>query len=191
MAIPQIPQFEKLLSSISVHTEAQRDDRPSFDVVRGGFDYDGVNYFPVHPVTASYDAGELTLDAAIERIAKELKNSRHWSDCNADHLRHLVRLLLGIAAISRPANRPAAQQVNEILSATCEANHSAFLISQFPVRRPGRTRIGNFYVGEVDIAKLKYRCEKVGCDFFRRYPNLYRGAYGVGNCSTHPEHRLP
>jgi hypothetical protein len=35
----------------------------------------------------------------------------------------------------------------------------------------------------LDRSKLQYACERVGCDYFQRYPNAFRGVFCIQRTS--------
>ena len=173
MAIPPIPEFERFLSSISIDAHAAQDGRQFFDVIRAKNHFDGKRYAHTPAMNASYLPGEMTFAVALKTLGKEVRKSDHLANDS------MLQLLLGMAAANRPVATSAVAHFNDILDKICECDCSSFLIGRIEGQRAVRKKIGNFHIGEVDIGKIRYRCKKVGCDFFDRYPTAFQDSYGV------------
>src|SRR5215831_17640141 len=96
MAIPPIPEFERLLSSISLDTYARGEGRQFFDVVRANTHFDGKEFFHTPAISASYLPGTMTFEAALKRLGEEVRKSKHLANDS------MLRLLLGMSAVTRP-----------------------------------------------------------------------------------------
>jgi hypothetical protein len=173
MAIAPIPEFERFLSSISFDTHAAQEGRQFFDVICSKNHFDGKRYLRTPAISASYFLGEMTFDAALKRLGEEVRKSKHLAGDS------MLRLLLGMSAASRPLETSAVAHFNNMLDKICECDCSSFLIGRIEERSAARKKIGNFYVGQVDVEKIRYRCKKVRCDFFSRYPDAFQDSYGV------------
>jgi hypothetical protein len=141
-------------------------------VIRAKNAFDGARYSSTPAVTGSCATGAMTFDGAMARLAKVVKGSKHLANDA------MLRLLLGMSSVGRPADIPAVVHFNSMLDKVSECDCSTFLVTSFKDRSP-RLRIGRFLVGTVDVEKMKYRCKKIECDFFERYPDRYRFCYGV------------
>ena len=173
MAIPQIPEFERFLSSISMDAHAEKEGRQFFDAVRAHTHFDGREFFHIPAISASYLPGTMTFEAALKRLGEEVQKSKHLANDS------MLRLLLGLSAITRPLEISAVAHFNDITDKICEGDCSNFLIGDIEDKRATRTKIGNFRVGEIDVEKIRYRCKKAGCDYFDRYPTAFQDRYGI------------
>jgi hypothetical protein len=173
MAIPAIPEFEHFLSSISLDMANAHLDQKFFNVVDPTVQFDGTRYTIKEAIRAAYLPSVMTFDAAVARLGKEVSKSGHFSNDR------IIRLLLGMSAASRPFGTSATDHFNNLLGKVSECDCSSFLISNLEIQQPTRRKVGSFHLGQIDQQKLRYRCKKVGCDFFDRDPSAFRNRYGI------------
>jgi hypothetical protein len=95
LAIPQIPDFERFLSSISTDAHAAKDGRQFFDVIGAKNHFDRKAYSHTPAMSVSYLPGEMTFGAALTRLGKEVRKSDHLANDS------MLRLLFGMSAASR------------------------------------------------------------------------------------------
>jgi hypothetical protein len=167
MAIPQIAELERFLSSISIDPHAAQEGHQFFDVIPAKLQSDGHLYSQIAPMSGSYLPGGMKFDSVLKRLGEEVRKSNHLANDS------MLRLLLGMSAVSRPAETPAVAHFNYILDKICECDYSNFLIGCIEDKRETRMQVGNSYLGEVDIQKVRYRCRKVKCDYFRPLPESF------------------
>jgi hypothetical protein len=173
VAIPAIPELDRFLSSISLDTVGSLDGRHAFEVIRPKTHFDGNRYVHTPAIEASCVPGKITFEAVLKTLGNEVRKVNHLANDA------MLRLLLVVAAASRPADRSAVAHFNFLLDRICECDCSSFLIARIDDQRATRKRIGNFQIGEVDTEKIRYRCKRVGCDFFERYLDAFQNCYGL------------
>jgi hypothetical protein len=123
MAIPQIPELERFLSSISFDSNVPQEGRQLFDVIPIKLQFDGHLYSQIPAMSASYLPGEVKFDSALKRLSGEVRKSNHFANDS------MLRLLLGISAASRPAETSAVAHFNNMLDKINQCDCSNFLIT--------------------------------------------------------------
>jgi len=133
------------------------------------------------PVLATYDPGSgVTPDAAISRVAKELAAVGHLADLP------VVRAVLALYALTERLPGTAIARLNALIHSIANADAMEHLIAPFPAI-PGLRSfvVEDFTFGLLDYDRLVYWCDRVGCDYFHRYPGSHRGRFAIQR-APHP-----
>jgi hypothetical protein len=173
MPIPEIPDFEEILSRIQLAPA-----KPT----------DASCYIPLPLVPASDGAGNASQDALwlhypsetkisferlTERIAKELSSERH---ANHD--------VFGLFYLAFACMIPAHQgkyvaRLNNVLGYVCGADVNLYYILEAKFPNNFQYEIPPFRLGRLRTDKLRYNCQKASSDFYDRYHQSLRDSFVV------------
>jgi hypothetical protein len=169
------PKFEAFFSSISLTDSPDPAKRNLFEVVPSVLSTDGKQHFEARPLFLSYDVlNEISPESAIRIISKELTARSHLDETS------VASAVLAIYANTVRTSGTSVQILNQIISTITNAEVSDYLIAPFPIF-PGfqSFSFGDFEAGALNYDHLKYWCERVKCDYFKRYPDRHRGNFAV------------
>jgi hypothetical protein len=174
MAIPSQPEFESLLSSITVARPANAADWEPLEILAPEWHSDGKRLWPSDGVTAwARAAGPLTMSALLRRLAKELAAKGHPSNDR------ISKIILGIFTYLRGSGS-AVQILNELLDGIGPVDCTQYLVAPFsPLPGTVPFVLSRFRVGLLDIERMRYWCRKVDCDFFERYPREFANCFAI------------
>lgn len=106
--------------------------------------------------------------ALLRRLGDEIRKHRHpISDA-------ITRAVLALFIVYRQPGKDPLEQFDRMLGLTVELDVIDTIVAAFPPHPDLRPfAIGRFVVGPLEREKMRYRCTKVGCDFFQRYPDAF------------------
>jgi hypothetical protein len=117
MPIPDIPDFSKLLASLSLRSPNDATDLSAIEIVPRSYRGDGVTLSEDGPIYLAYDSrGPLSIEALLRRIETELNNLKHKPD------RPLAQAVLGIYCLDPSRERDPVNHLNNPLRTMVEAN---------------------------------------------------------------------
>ena len=119
-------------------------------------------------------ACHLTPTGVIERLREELRHLGHVSTPE------MATTLLAVLCLTSPNLGSPVKRLNAILDVIGPASASQFWISPYPPPDGLQAfHLERFTIGPLDRKKLVYRCNKVDCDFFQRYPDQFSNRFAV------------
>ncbi|MCI0537316.1 MAG: hypothetical protein L0Z50_19040, partial [Verrucomicrobiales bacterium] len=130
--------------------------------------------FPESPLWLHYPADtKITFRSLLERLNKELNVARH-----SRHDEFAV-FALAFAALMPPSHSCSVSKINEVISRVCDADVALYyvLFADFP--KDHNFEIPPYRLGPLRADKLRYRCDKVGSDFYSRYSDGLPKAWAV------------
>jgi hypothetical protein len=173
MAIGEIPILEESLSAIKLAPQAPQDGKKGARL-------------PLRP--ASDETGKVTQDALwlhystdtkvsferiLEHIRKDLTNSGHPKP---DEFSIFV---LALARLMPPHQGTAVARLNTVLASVCEADVSLYFVIPPVLPDFYQFEIPPFRLGRLRTDKLKYRSDRAGSDYYERYRDDLRDAWGI------------
>lgn len=175
MAIPDIDTFNEFLSSLTLELPKDSANYGRLEVIPGRLLSDSEEMGATEPVWLWYRRSSiLTPDNVVLRLCKELRAQDHFG------APELARILLALLCLMPRIGNSPVGCLNKILSFIGRADCSRFLIAPFPPHPDSVTfKLGNFTVGALNRQRLVYRCKKVDCDFFERYPNQFMYRFAI------------
>lgn len=176
------PKLEAFFSSLSLTETPETTTTPTFEVVPRTLSTDGNDQFEAKPLFLTYDISTgFTPESAIRIVAKELAAAGHLDDIS------VALAVLAFYANTSRTNGAAITLLSKIISSISDAEVTEYLISPFPIF-PGLQRftLGDFEAGALNYDHLNYWCERVKCDYFKRYPGRHRGNF----CLQRKAHKI-
>ena len=174
MAIPSTPEFESLISSLTLRQPTDPSSWESLEVLPPAQHSDGKQLWSTNPTMAwALRTGSLTLAGLVRRLTKDLAVRGHPSN------ERIARVFLAIFAHA-PRAGTAVETLNEVLDMIAPVDCTQYLVAPFPPI-PGTVpfTLGRFHVGALDYDRIRYWCKKVDCDFFERYPSTFANCFAI------------
>jgi hypothetical protein len=175
MAIPDGTPLGELANAMQLQPPSNATGWISYELVPERARSAEASFWRERPISAWYPATTKTTPAALcSRISKELARSGHPATDE------IARAFLGLVCIRRSPSANALEVLNGLLSSINEVEFSDYLIAAFPAHHDfGDFEIDGFHVGRLQRDKLVYICDRVGCDYFKRYPDEFRNRFAV------------
>lgn len=174
MSLPEIPEFEEMLSSFSLTSNLPTGDSCSIRVPLHFTTDQSGSIVRDSELWLSFAHGtRLSLDSLVARIRKELRSNKH-----ADS-EQLALFVLSFAVLLRPMETNAVRAVNTVLSSICAADVNLYFAFFAELPEYHLYEITPFHLGPIRAAKLKWNCERAQSDFFDRYGSKFRRTWGV------------
>jgi hypothetical protein len=174
VAVPNIPAFSSFFGSVTLR-EPRGGDWLSFDVLpmrRQGL---GERLVESPAVRAWFPGGsEVEASGVIKKVRDLLRKIGHADSGD------VAAALLGLFCVTDRQEREPVDHFNYLLTRLGLAEieeHLVCAIPPFPGSRP--YSIGEFSLARVDRPKLRYRCERVGCNYFELYPNHLKDGLAI------------
>lgn len=168
LAIPDIEPFQQFLSGLTFEPGEQQEDYGRIEVAAARTQSDLRTLTLTDPISLWYPKkSTLSPEAAVSRIGKEL--------ASCGHLAHpdIARVVLAFSCATTTAY-PDVNHLNRVLSAVVDAQSSQFMIAWFPPHPDMKAfDMGRFRIGLLRRENLVYRCQRVDCDYFERYPRQF------------------
>lgn len=179
MGIPFQPEFETLLSALTLVQPANAVEWESLEILPSTCHSDGKRLWASDSMTAWAPVSvRLTSTALLRRLTKELAAKAH--PCNDS----LARIVLGIFVHLRGVGS-AVTVLNNLMDTIDEVDCTQYLVAPFgPLPGTVPFKIGRFHVGLLDIDRMRYWCKKVDCDFFQRYPQAFSNCFAIEGAHT-------
>jgi len=166
MAIPDTPQFQQLLSSISrVDPGLQDYDSILIRAERGLRHPDGqITSQPPLEIWYRNDT-DLSMDSLLKKLRQELD---HLDQPSTDQIARTILLLL---TFHPDQSTDSIAALNAILALPTRATASQFVLMDMDAEATGFPSIsfGDFSFDLMDPKRLSYKCEKAGSGYFRLY----------------------
>ncbi len=175
MAIPDIDIFNELLSSLTLEEPVTLGEYDRIEAVpeRILVDFSGAS--SSRSLWLWYRTScTLTPSRLIEKVRKELQGKGHASGSD------VALTLLAILCLRSKRIESPTTCLNAIIGAIGSAESSQYLIASFPPHPDVQEfKLGDFSIGPLNRQQLVYWCQKVGCDFFDRYPDKFRNRFAI------------
>jgi hypothetical protein len=172
--IPDNPKLEGFFASLRLTEKSPDAGLSAITLLPERLLSDQTTTLRTGAISAVYDPDcGISLDAAIQRLDRELQSSGHPNTPAA------VRAVIAVYLL-RDRSKGAIRCLNETIGAIAAADVVEHWITGIPcVGGFARFDIGEFEFGELDQQRLSYWCERVGCDYFKRYPGRHRGDLAI------------
>lgn len=183
--LPRVPAFEAFFATLTLVPKPPGDGWSEFDVVPFRREAMGARIVESPAVRAWYrPGGALEATAVIDRLRKLMRAIGH---CDS---RDIAAALLGLTCVTDREGRNPLDHVNHLLAALGPAETEEHLVSPLPTFPGARGySVGEFAIARADPEKLRYRCERVGCNFFQLNPDALRDGETISR-RNHPVRAL-
>lgn len=166
MPIPETDTFDKCIGTLTLQRPTTTDDYDCLEAVPSRMLSDHLGFRRSDPIwlwhRKSCPIGHGSL---IQRLCKDLQHKGHLPSPE------MARTVLGILCLTGHEGLSPVARLNNLLETICRADASHYLIGPFPTHPETTTfQLGRFSIGRLALDRLVYRCRKVKCDFFDRYP---------------------
>jgi Apea-like HEPN len=175
MPIPDIEVFNELLSTFTLRQPEPASDFEHLEAVPRRVMSDLSQVTSSEPIFLWYRKScTLSSTRLVRTLCKELDRKGHTSTSE------MARTILAILCLTSSSHQSPVARLNAIIEMIGRADSSQFWISPYPPHPDSKSyRIGRFVIGPLDRQKLVYRCNKVICDFFDRYPNQFLKRFAI------------
>jgi hypothetical protein len=173
MPIPDTQQISEILSGIEVSREipkagdlaAQIPFLPAIDETGLVLQQPLWLYYPSHTA--------ISFIQIVDRINKELRSVRHpWQD-------DFGIFALAVAALAPSTCGGMVERVNRVISLVCDADVSLYYAIVANNPHNYHFEIPPFTIGALQVQKLRYKSDKAGSDFFKRYQRELEGSWAI------------
>lgn len=183
MPIPDLPDFQEILSRIRLSPEGASDQDACVQIRFLPAVYENGPVIQEPTIWLHYPTGtKLTFERLLERINKELSAARHPTAAVLEGVRVHDRFAIFMLALTalKPTHRgDVISRLNSILGWVCDTDVTLYhiLAAQFPAQY--RFEIPPFIIGPLRARKLEYNCEKAVSDFYARYHEGLANAWAI------------
>lgn len=183
MPIPDIPEFQEILSQIRLSPVKESDKGSSVEIpLLPAVDEHG----PVSQETSlwlHYPTGtQVTVDRLLERINKELNTARHPTKVALEAKKAHDRFALFVLALAvlTPSHRgDAISRLNTVFNSVCDTDVTLYHVLSAKFPKEYRFEIPPFLIGPLRVQKLEYNCKKATSDFYARYRDSLENAWAI------------
>jgi hypothetical protein len=167
MPLPILPDFETLLSSLSVVQPADTSGFQRATVIPSSVALDRGRTVAVPERGIWYrPAGQFSLDSLVSRLEKELANNKH------PVTRPIVLSFLALFSLLRSPSEQVVPSLNMFIERIVESQ--VFQTYLFPLTPtpPFSLHLPRFHFQLLDEGQLRDRCEKAQSDYYTRYRSI-------------------
>jgi hypothetical protein len=175
MPIHNNEAFNEFLTSMTLRQPESAADFERFEAVPGRLLSDLSARSISEPVYLWCRKGcPLAPNTMLEQLCKELRWIGHTSTPE------MARAILAMSCLTSSTPQSPVGRLNTMLEMIGPADSSQFWIFPYPPY-PGMNtfRLGRFTIGSLNRERLVYRCNKMGCDYFNRYPNQFFNRFAI------------
>jgi hypothetical protein len=174
VAIPDLPGFERLLSTLSATPPLDLQGYTSELVGDGGFAVDRGRRVPqAEQRLWLTPSEEISFEAVLKRVQNELRNKGHVAGRTT-----ALALLHNYALLPRPAGTAVAL-LNEIIATVVDCDITQVFVLPVPPPPDFHFRVGQFEIGPLNAQRLADRCRRASSDYFERYGDDLNGGLAV------------
>lgn len=170
MGLPNKPNFEALLKSITPHQPNRPSQMESIIAIAAsaGFDVNRPVKFSEHKLWYSLTEN-LDINVLISKIQGELRLKRH------PHGREVALCVLCLYSLLPAIEGSYVQRFNALLNSMVPSDLTQVFILPVPPPPGYEFKFGSFTAGTLNSQRIGYRCRKAGSDCFERYESRIRG----------------
>jgi hypothetical protein len=180
MSIHDSNIFNQFLSSLRLQRPEHLGDFEKIEIIPKRILSEPPQTSISNPIHLWYDKScHLTPNGLLKKLKEELNNKGH------DSTSEIAKIILAVLCLTSDSAETHVERLNFIIETITPADSSQFWISPYP-SYPDSTpyKIGRFIIGKLREEKLReekliYRCRKVGCDYFDRYPKNFEDRFAI------------
>ena len=166
MPLPNLPEFEALLTSLEVVEPKDKEEWLEETLIPEEVVQDGSRIDTRPTIRVWYKEGKLTFNALLRKLQSELQRIGHRSD------EVVVRTFIGFFAHRQRSQESQVEVFNKVFSHFGAADLNQYFIFSMPSPPAYQFKIGKFSIGPFRPSRLSYQCQKAKSDFYERYESV-------------------
>jgi hypothetical protein len=171
----QIPNVDQSLQNLQLHESRVRPEGATLLQAELGRTDGKIS--TTYPELWLSTTGPIGIEALIRAMARALRGLQH------DSSNRVAGLVLAHYVANSASKSRSAQGLEEFLRRIVDANVEMTFVIPALQGITGRFQIGSFHFERMDLRRLKDLCERVGCDYARRYSVRLEGTQSIRSAS--------